>query len=66
LRSINSEFEGKKMKISKDSNKIVFVISGDGGACPTLLLEGKRNVLSDDFKGSIKLTKHLISKISSL
>jgi hypothetical protein len=54
------------MKISKDSNKIVFVISGDGGACPTLLLEGKRNVLSDDFKGSIKLTKHLISKISSL
>jgi len=54
------------MKIYKGSNKTVFVMCGGGDSCPELLLEKKRTVLNDDFKGSVKLTKHLLSKISSL
>jgi hypothetical protein len=55
------------MRISKNSNKTVIVLSGAQGTfCPTISIAEKTVKISDDYKGGLKVKNGIFSKIRSL
>jgi len=54
------------MKILKNKGRIVFIATGvnpDPDHCPRLIVNEEINEIRDDYKGSIKVSKKLLSKI---
>ena len=56
------------MNILKNKGKVVFIASGvnptpDDPNCPRLIINEGINEIRDDYKGSIKVSKKLLSKI---
>jgi hypothetical protein len=53
------------MRILKNSNKTVFVISGSGGGggCPRLVMNKENATLRDDYHGSVLAAKKILYKL---
>jgi len=52
------------MKILKNKGRIIFVATGMiDNTCPRLIVNEEINEIRDDYKGSIKISKELLSKI---
>ena len=54
------------MKILKNKGKVVFVATSPSDPhdkCPRLIINEGINEIRDDYKGSIKISKKLLSKI---
>jgi len=58
----------ESMKIMRNKGKIVFIATGVNPTnqhdnCPRLIVNEGSNKIRDDYKGSIKVSKKLLSKI---
>jgi len=56
---------GESMKILKNKGRTIIVATGvnDLDNCPRLIVNEGINEIRDDYKGSIKVSKKLLSKI---
>jgi hypothetical protein len=54
------------MKILRNKGKVVFIATGATNPhdnCPRLIVNEGSNEIRDDYKGSIKISKKILSKI---
>ena len=54
------------MKVTNRDNKAIIVLSPNGSGCPRLVITENKLKFADDYKGSVKINKKILSQIIEL